>query len=73
MHRWPEREFEIRRRQAADPDFRAMVADYEEVCAALQRWRIKDPPDPRMIAEYEGLVWELEEEIQGNLEQRETS
>lgn len=63
MDRWPDRQFEIYRRCAADPDFRELLDDYEDACRALERWRASDRPDPRLAADYADIVRDLEREI----------
>ncbi|WP_026381488.1 hypothetical protein [Afifella pfennigii] len=61
--RWPEREFQIRRRCARDEDFRAIVSDYDQACAALAHWRQAAEANSEKIREYEEIVKELEAEI----------
>lgn len=61
--RWPEHVLGIRRRCAGDPALRSLVDDYVEARSALDRWRGIDPAGSPRIADYEGLVGELEAEI----------
>jgi hypothetical protein len=58
---------ELRKREAIDPEFREILTDYEEARSALDRWRAIDPPSSDRVADYEGLVQELEAEIENRL------
>lgn len=65
--RFPQREFDIRRRYARDTSFRAICADYQEATGALLHWQqaAKDgnQEGKRRAEEYDNLVNELAHEI----------
>lgn len=67
MTRWPRQMFSIRRRMMEDAAFREIIGDYEVASAALQHWRVKDPPGTPRVAGYTRLVRELEDEIEAEL------
>ena len=62
VKRFPERELEIHRRCARDPEFGAVCDDYADARAALRHWRAQEPGCAR-AEEYRQLVEELEAEI----------
>ncbi len=70
--RFPQREFDIRRRYARDAAFRAVCADYHEAAGALWHWRQAakggNPQGERRADEYDNLVAELEQEILEHLD-----
>jgi len=72
--RLPDRELEIRRLTARDPQFRAICHDYQEAAAALHRWRqaaaTGRQPDELQVRDYERLLTELEAEILAELQDR---
>lgn len=61
--RFPDREFEIHRRLAADETFRMVCADFEEAVAALRKWRGAGSARANYAEEYAQLVEELAAEI----------
>lgn len=61
--RFPRREFEIRKRCAADAHFKSVCADYEEAAAALRHWKAASRTGNDKVAEYENFLGELETEI----------
>lgn len=71
--RFPEREFDIRRRCARDFQFRAICADYEEAAKALSYWqKLAQEGDRkkeagRYVEEYRSILGELEAEILAHL------
>lgn len=65
--RWPDREFEIHRLGARDDVFRAVLSDYEEARAALERWSAARPTDAGKTADYAEIARELEDEIETRL------
>ncbi|MET4020346.1 hypothetical protein [Bradyrhizobium sp. S3.2.12] len=70
--RFPQREFDIRRRYAQDASFRAICADYQEATRALRHWRQAakegNPEGQRRAEEYNNLVIELEQEVLEHLD-----
>jgi len=63
VDRFPHREFEIARRSATDPQFRAICADHGEAEKALCYWqKVAEDADQR-IQEYRALLSELDSEI----------
>jgi hypothetical protein len=70
IHRFPERELNIRRCFARDASFRALCSDYREASWALDHWnqRQKDPQGERIAQDYKNLVVELEQEILRHLQ-----
>jgi len=68
--RWPDRVLAVRWRCTVDREFAAIVSDYGEARAALERWREKDPAGSGRVADYERLVRELEAEIKLTLPRR---
>ena len=67
--RYPEREFEIRRRCTYDAHFRSVCADYEEASAALRNWQKAVEGCNRRVEEYASFLAELETEILDRLDQ----
>lgn len=63
IRRFSEREFEINRRYARDPEFRAICEDYAAATRALAYW-VKDPSKAE---DYRRLIKELEDEILAHL------
>jgi hypothetical protein len=61
--RFPERELEIRRLCARDPEFRAICDDYEEAVAAYGRWQEVGPASAARAEDYRVLAEELAAEI----------
>jgi hypothetical protein len=57
--RFSEHEFEIRRRYAHDPEFRAICEDYAAATRALAYWE----KDRSKAEDYRQLITELEDEI----------
>lgn len=68
VDRFPQREFDIRRRCSHDAHFRSVCADYEEAAAALRHWRKVAREGDRKIAEYTQFLGELEAEILAQLD-----
>lgn len=73
LARFPEREFDIRRRCARDTCFNSICADYEEAAGALSYWQKialegdqKKEAD-RIVEDYANLLGELEAEILAHL------
>ena len=64
--RFPALEFELHRRSARDPRFRAICADHAEAHAALLHWQAV-PGGLGRADEYRALVAELEAEILAQL------
>lgn len=63
IHRFSEYEFEINRRFARGPEFRAICEDYADATRALAYWE----KDPSKAEDYHQLIKELEDEIFANL------
>jgi hypothetical protein len=61
--RFNEHEFEIRRRYARDPEFRAICEDYSAATRALLYWE----KDRSKAEDYRQLIRELEDEILAHL------
>lgn len=59
IRRFTEHEFEVRRRCARDPEFRAICEDYAAATSALAHWE----KDRSKAEDYRQLVRELENEI----------
>ena len=71
--RFPEREFDIRRRCARDTRFNSICSDYEEAARALSHWQKialegdRKKRADRIVEEYANLLDELEAEILAHL------
>ena len=63
IRRFSEHEFEVNRRYARAPEFRAICEDYADATRALAYWK-NDPPKAE---DYRQLIKELEDEILANL------
>ena len=57
--RFPERELEIRRLCARDPEFLSVCEDFAEARAALEHWRGMGATAAQRAEEYRALVEEL--------------
>ena len=66
--RFPDRGPAIRALAETDPAFRAMLAEYEEICTWLAAHTRPAPPDNAELANVRIVVRELEEEILSELE-----
>ena len=71
--RFPQREFEIRRRCMDDADFRSICANYEEAAAALRHWQKVAREGDRRVKDYTDIVGELETEILAQLDRPSSS
>jgi hypothetical protein len=71
--RFPQREFEIRRRCMDDADFRSICANYEEAAAALRHWQKVAKDGDRRVKDYTDIVGELETEILAQLDRPSSS
>jgi hypothetical protein len=71
--RFPQREFEIRRRCMDDADFKSICANYEEAAAALRHWQKVGKEGDRRVKDYADIIGELEAEILGQLERPSSS
>jgi hypothetical protein len=71
--RFPQREFDIRRRCARDAHFESICLDYEEAASALRYWQeVAQSGDrkkeaDRNVEEYANFLTELEAEILAHL------
>ena len=61
--RFPQREFDVRRRCAHDAHFRSICRDYEEATAALRRWQNAGANGGQKAADYARFLDDLELEI----------
>ncbi|MXN64904.1 hypothetical protein GR183_08290 [Stappia sp. GBMRC 2046] len=61
--RFPQREFEIRKRCAEDAHFKSVCEDYGEAAIALRYWQAASTTGNDKVAEYVNFVGELEAEI----------
>jgi hypothetical protein len=59
IRRFSEHEFEVNRRYARDPEFRAICEDYAVATRALEYWE----KDHAKAEDYRQLIRELEDEI----------
>ena len=66
--RFPQREFEIRRRCMDDADFKSICANYVEAAAALRHWQKVAKEGDQRVKDYTDIVGELETEILGQLD-----
>jgi hypothetical protein len=69
VSRFPQREFEIRRRCVRDADFRSICENYEEGAVALRHWQKAAKQGDRRVEEYTDFLGELEAEILAQLDQ----
>jgi hypothetical protein len=72
LARFPQREFDIRRRLARDPSFKSICSDYEDATKALRHWqratKAGDPEGGGKVEDYNNLVIELEQEVLEHLD-----
>jgi len=61
--RFPQREFDVRRRCAHDAHFRSICTDYEEATTALRRWRNAGANGGHKADDYARFLNDLEAEI----------
>jgi hypothetical protein len=72
--RFPQHEFEIRRRCARDAHFKSICADHQEATTALRYWQnaakdeARNQESDRKVDEYTQFLGELESEILAQLE-----
>ncbi len=63
VNRFPDRELEIHRLLARDPDFGVVCEEYSDGQAALRHWQAQGAAGTARVKEYLEMIAELEVEI----------